>query len=126
MTDRSDPSNWTPSDKRRQPRAPLLVLRVSLNDGTRSFFGYAKNISRSGLFVATISPRDTGSAFLVEIPLPNALGFHVRCESRVIWKRIFDPASPYEPGMGLKFVDLDEATASRIDEWVSQESGLAP
>jgi len=117
----SEPKPWPPSDKRRKPRAPLLVLRVSLHDGARTFFGYAKNISRSGLFIATISPRDKGSQFVVEIPLPNAIGVHLRCQSEVIWTRNFDPGSPYEPGMGMKFLDLPEETAEAIERWTIQE-----
>src|SRR5512133_1015384 len=122
MTNPSDQTTWVPSDKRRQPRAPLLVLRASINDGARTFFGYAKNVSRSGLFIATINPREIGSRFEVEIPLPNAMGVHLRCQGEVVWRRNYDPASPYEPGMGMRFIDLDAKIADYIENWVRQEN----
>lgn len=121
MSDTPKNRSWPPADQRRAARVPLLVLRVAINDGQRSFFGYAKNISRSGLFIATISPREPGTVFDLEIPLPNVMGIHLHCSVEIVWKRRYDPACPYEPGMGLRFIDLPEDVAAQIDTWVKQE-----
>lgn len=122
MTNKAKENNRTAGDKRRRPRAPLLVLRTSLSGEGRTFFGYAKNISRSGLFISTITPRDPGSCFEVEIPLPNAMGIHIRCRGEVVWSRKYHPKSPYEPGMGMKFLDLDPDVAEQIEAWVIREN----
>lgn len=105
-------------DQRKKLRAPLLVLKVRLEDDGRVFFGYAKNISRSGIFIASTNPRAPGSRFHLEISLPHPLGINLQCNCEVVWKREFSRKSLYEPGMGLKFLDLPEEIASRIDQWV--------
>ncbi len=104
--------------KRVRLRAPLLVLKVRVEDDGRVFFGYAKNISRGGIFIATTNPREPGTQVKVEIPLPFTAGQAVQCTCEVVWKREFKRKAPYEPGMGLKFVDLPEAVGQGIDAWV--------
>lgn len=120
---KSPPDAAPKGDQRRALRAPLIVYRLRFDDGRRSFFGYSKNISRSGLFIATVNPREPGSRFEVEIPLPPPLNRAARCTCEVVWSRQYDRRSPHEPGMGLKFVDLPEEVADAIDAWIrDQES----
>jgi uncharacterized protein (TIGR02266 family) len=109
------------TDKRARLRAPLLVLKVRVEDNGRVFFGYAKNISKGGLFIASSNPREPGSRFLVEVPLPYANGKTARCTCEVVWKREFSRDSPYEPGMGLKFIDLPETFAAELDRWIQAQ-----
>lgn len=104
-------------------RSPLLVLKVKVDDGRTCFFGYAKNIGRGGMFIATANPREPGSRFQVEIPLPAPLNQTVRCTCEVIWQRQFRKKSPHEPGMGLKFIDLPENLSEAIDSWVKSQAG---
>lgn len=120
MTERTNetPEPTKEPDKRRDLRTPLIVLKVKLDDGKKAFFGYAKNISRSGLFIATVNPKEPGSRFQVEIPLPPPIGRNVQCESEVVWKRNYTRGGPYEPGMGLRFLDMPEHLSDLIDLWV--------
>jgi hypothetical protein len=113
-------------DKRSRLRAPLLVLKVRLDDGGKVFFGYARNISRSGIFIASANPRTPGNRFQLEmaLPAPTNLTFQVTCE--VVWKREFSLKSRSEPGMGLKFLDLPGQVADRIGEWVQTHSEDIP
>ncbi len=110
----------TTADQRKNLRSPLLVVKVRIDDGSRTFFGYTKNISRSGLFIGTVNPREPGSRFQVEIPLPHPLEQQVQCSCEVVWQRQYRKSSPYEPGMGLRFVDLPSETAEAIERWVKQ------
>jgi len=105
------------ANQRRNLRAPLITLKIRLDDGRKSFFGYTKNLSRSGMFVATLKPLEQGSTVLVEFPLPAPLSGEVLCQCAVVWCRTYQRNSPYEPGMGLKFLDLPEATAESLDAW---------
>ncbi|MFO7982153.1 MAG: PilZ domain-containing protein [Desulfuromonadales bacterium] len=105
-------------DKRRTLRAPLIVLKVKLDDGDKAFFGYAKNISRSGLFIATVNPKEPGSTFHIEIPLPEPINHKIQCEAEVVWKRYYTRGGPHEPGMGMKFKNMPEHLAELIDLWV--------
>ena len=111
------------ADKRKNLRAPLLTLRVRLDDGRKVFFGYTKNISRSGMFISSVNPKQPGEIFQVEIPLPAPLNRTIQCACEVVWSRHFEKKSPYEPGMGLKFSGISEDVAAAIDRWIHDTTG---
>jgi len=117
------PDEKTEADKRKNLRSPLLTLRVKLDDGSKAFFGYTKNISRSGMFISSISPKPKGEIYKVEIPLPAPINQTIQCDCEVIWTRHFEKKSLYEPGMGLKFSGLSEELAETIDRWVHSTNG---
>ena len=106
------------ANKRKNLRSPILTLRVKLDDGQKVFFGYAKNISSTGMFISSVNPKDPGQAYQVEIPLPAPIHKTVQCTCQIVWKRQFEKKCPYDPGMGLKFVDLTDEVASDIEKWV--------
>ena len=110
------------ANQRKSLRSPLLVLKVKVDDGRKFFFGYAKNISQSGMFIATANPRDPGSLFQVDIPLPEPMKRNVRCTCEVVWQRQFKKRSPHEPGMGLKFTEIAAEDADCIDAWVKSRT----
>ncbi len=112
-------ANCPPADRRMNLRKPLLVLRVRLDDGRKAFFGYAKNISKSGMFIASINPRSVGEQFDVEIALPAPLGLTFSCRCEVVWKRNYCKTSDLDPGMGLHFLDIAPQTAAAIDTWIA-------
>jgi uncharacterized protein (TIGR02266 family) len=116
----SSPTDSVQADKRKNLRAPLLTLRVKLDDGSKAFFGYTKNISRSGMFISTINPKKPGDVYQVEIPLPAPISQTVQCACEVIWSRHFEKKALYEPGMGLKFCGLSEEMSAMIDRWVHE------
>lgn len=117
MTSKEQPERPI-ADKRAQLRAPLMIKKIRLDDGTKSFFGYSTNISCSGLFISTVNPAEPGSRFQIEIPLTVPLAMDVRCECETVWKRNYSPQSPYPPGMGLRFIDLSDEIKHQINEWV--------
>lgn len=108
---------YPPSDRRIALRQPILVAQVKMGDGRKYFFGYAKNISRSGIFIQTVAPKDVGAEFTVEFTLPKS-DILVKCRARVIWNRVYSKAGPREPGMGLSFIDLDPDVADNIERWI--------
>lgn len=112
----------SPSDQRRNLRAPLITQKIRLDDGRKSFFGYTQNLSRSGMFVSTLKPLEPGSRVLVEFPLPAPLHGDVRCQCEVVWARTVQRNSPLEPGMGLRFLDLPQDLAAAIDAWTKDQS----
>ncbi len=106
-------------NKRKNLRVPILVTQVKGEYEGKVFFGYAKNISKVGLFIQTISPKERGATFKIEFTLPKSETM-ITCSAEVIWARNFISEALYEPGMGLKFIDLSETTAEIIDRWVSE------
>ncbi len=115
-----DPPIPPAADRRRSLRAPLIVQRIRGDVGRTTFFGYARNISRGGLFISATSPRDEGSQFELEIPLPKPLDYTVRCACEVVWRRPWAKGLRMDPGMGLRFLDLPEDDAVAIDRWIEE------
>ncbi len=113
--------DWPPANKRLHLRKPLMVLKAKLDDGRKPFFGYARNISRSGMFIASVNPRNPGEQFDIEANLPP-LGLTLVCRCEVVWKRTYAKKSTLEPGMGLRFLDLPEEVAEIISRWVEENS----
>ena len=109
--------DWPPADKRMHLRKPLLVLKARLDDGRKAFFGYARNISRGGMFIASVNPREPGEQFDLEANFPP-LGLTLACRCEVVWKRTYTKKSTLEPGMGLRFLDLPEEIADTLNDWV--------
>ena len=109
-------------NKRSATRAPLIVEKIPCGDGQKSFFGYAKNISRSGLFISTVNPREPGEEFMIELTLPMKPRHMVRCRCEVVWKRHYQRKGAHEPGMGLKFLDITDIDGDKIDEWVTEQT----
>lgn len=109
------------ADVRRNLRKPLLVLRARLDDGHKAFFGYAKNISRSGMFIASVSPRQPGEQFDVELTLPSPLSMTINCRCEVVWRRTYSRSSDLDPGMGMRFLDLADEVVDAIAAWIEGE-----
>ena len=108
-------------NQRLATRVPLIVEKIPIEDGQKTFFGYAKNISRGGLFIATVKPREPGEEFTIELTLPVNPRHVIRCRCEVIWKRHFHKKDSHEPGMGLRFIDLADSDGDKIDEWVEAQ-----
>lgn len=111
-----------PYDRRTNLRGTILVTQVKMGDERRYFFGYAKNVSRSGIYIQTVSPKNIGDMFDIEFTIPKTDIF-VKCTCEVIWSRPYSKSSNGEPGMGLNFVDLDPTVANKIEGWVLSLSG---
>lgn len=109
-------------NQRRAMRAPLIIEKIPCEDGHKTFFGYAKNVSRGGLFIATVKPRELGEEFLIEWTLPTKPRHTIRCQCEVVWKQHFQRKGANEPGMGLRFLDLSAADGDKVDKWVAEQA----
>lgn len=109
------------ADKRHSLRVALLIKKIRMEDQRRVFFGYATNISCSGFFISSINPAPLESRFTVEMTLPEPLNMTICCECETIWRRTFSLNSTEEPGMGLRFIGLDEEIKTKIEQWVEQQ-----
>ena len=115
------PEEIAGQNRRKSLRSPLMVARIKGDMDGKAFFGYAKNISRGGLFISTINPRPVGEAFTIEFEI-NEIQLHVRCKAEVIWARPYQAITSLDPGMGIKFIELPESVQKRIDEWICSSS----
>jgi uncharacterized protein (TIGR02266 family) len=106
------------SDRRKNLRKQLLVLKVRGEDTRGVFFGYAKTISRGGMFISSVNPKKMSEEFEINFKLDDK-GREIKCRVAVVWVREYDTLVKQEPGMGIKFIDLDEATKDEIDAWIA-------
>ena len=113
------PLETTEPEPRKELENPLMVLRVHPENDRRTFFGYATNLSRSGLRIDATNPRDVGDQYELEIALPAPLEGEARCHCEVVWRR--DWAKHQSPGMGLKFLDMPTELANKLEAWVKDE-----
>ncbi len=109
------------ADLRKNLRSPLIIQKVHIDNDRKAFFGYTKNISKSGMFIATTQQVNPGDRIDLEFSLPAPLQGTVRCCCEVVWKRPMGSHLPFEPGIGLKFVDMDEEISLEIDEWIKEQ-----
>lgn len=107
-------------DLRSSLRVPLIVEKLPCGDGRKTFFGYARNISCGGLFIATVSPREPGDRFDLQLTLPPPSGAVLHCRCEVVWKRHFERGGKFEPGMGLRFLDLSAESRAVLEAWISR------
>lgn len=110
----------SPPDKRRYLRDPIIVFKVAEDTKHQPLFGYAKNISRGGFFIASINPREPRERFKISFQIPNT-DIKVRCQCEVVWARRYSKSGRDEPGYGVKFIDIPEDIAVAIDKWVSEQ-----
>ncbi len=110
------------ADSRKNLRAPLIIQKVHIDGERPAFFGYSKNISKSGMFIATTNQIQAGEQIDLEFQLPAPLTGTARCRCEVVWKRPHGTHLPFEPGMGMKFIDMPVEISTRLDEWIKEQS----
>ena len=116
-----DDMGMPPADMRQNLRSPLIIQKVHIDADRPVFFGYSKNLSRSGLFIATTNKIEIGDQIDLEIPLPMVSGQAVRCRCEVVWRRPISKLLPFEPGIGLKFIDMPDEICQQIDDWIRNQ-----
>ncbi len=111
-------------NRRKDLRKHLLVLRVS-EKSSKTFFGYAKNLSKGGMFISSTSPRRVGKEYEISFKFPGD-GSETSCRCKVMWKREYSKKSSIEPGMGIMFLNLDEKTSDKINLWAEKVERMLP
>ena len=109
------------ADSRNNLRAPLIIQKVHIDGERPAFFGYSKNISKSGMFIATTNQIQPGEQIVLEIPLPAPLTGTARCCCEVVWKRPLGTHLPLEPGIGMRFIDMPIEISEQLDEWIKEQ-----
>ncbi len=80
---------------------------------------WATNISRGGLFINTRKPLPVGTAVKILIQLPGA-SFPFQLGGRVTRITEYDNRANMVPGMGVEFVDVDDAQRRELEAFVDR------
>lgn len=105
------------AEKRRELRVPLRILKVDTGARGDVFFGYAVNISSTGLFIQTSNPKEVGTRVSLTLALPGTKE-RLSITAEVIWSRNFVGKEALSPGMGMKLVELDADVREKIEKFI--------
>jgi uncharacterized protein (TIGR02266 family) len=99
---------------RRQESRLMATLRVDYRSEDTFLFAYATNVSSLGIFIHTTNPSPPGTVIELDFgPEEGGAPFLVR--GQVVWVNPFRPggANP-NPGMGIRFIEMDTARRERL------------
>ena len=116
------------SDKRRAARLHHEILVAYRTDSGDAASGFALDFSRVGLFINAEQLLPVGVPLKLIVSIPGlgepfeVKGRVVRCLGRDEVKQ----TGHGSPGMGVEFLDVDEAAQARIEEIVQTLKGELP
>jgi uncharacterized protein (TIGR02266 family) len=113
------------ADRRRAPRV-LVDLEVDYASEDNYLFAYITDISATGIFVRTTTPEGPGTHLNLRFAADDGLE-PIECEGEVIWVNPYRPGTPdnLHPGMGIRFVGLDNDLRQRLLELIRRFAYLS-
>ena len=109
-------------EHRREHSRFTVDLDVSVGSDHNFYAGFAENLSAGGVFIATHKLKPVGSKIELSINLPDELS--VRAVGEVRWIRVFNEQSDTPPGMGVRFLEIDESSLQAIASFLSRRDPL--
>jgi uncharacterized protein (TIGR02266 family) len=97
-------------------------LDMTIGSDHNFYAGFAENLSAGGVFIATHKLKPAGSTIELSINLPE--GVTVRAVGEVRWIRVFNEHSDTPPGMGVRFLEIDDSSVAAIGEFLSRRDPL--
>jgi uncharacterized protein (TIGR02266 family) len=112
------------SDRRAATRV-LVDFEVDYASEENYLFAYVTDISETGIFVRTTTPEQPGTNLNLRFRIDS--GPQIEVEGEVIWVNPFRPGSAdnLHPGMGIRFVALDDDLKDRLLELVRRFAYLS-
>lgn len=104
-------------ESRRVPLERKVILKFHHFGGF--FVEYSANISLSGMFITTDSPKPVGSVFIFELWLGDEYKL-VHGLGEVVWNREQDEGPERSSGMGVRYLKLDDESRGVIERIVAE------
>jgi type IV pilus assembly protein PilZ len=113
------------SDRRAAPRV-LVDFEVDYASEDNYLFAYITDISETGIFVRTTTPEPPGTNLNLRFRLDDKSP-QIEVEGKVIWVNPYRPGSAdnLHPGMGIRFIELDDELKDRLLELVRRFAYLS-
>lgn len=111
------------SENQRTAKRIDVELEVTLTGPHTFFGGFTMDISEGGIFVATHQIFPIGTKFRITVFIGKE---RLEIDSLVVWVRGEDSAmiSGEEPGMGLRFIELDEKSLLVITDFIKKREPI--
>ena len=103
--------------KRKWPRLHHELMVTLSAERHSNFSGWSTSVSQGGCFVNTPITAPVDDVVQVLLQLPGEA--ECKLQARVVWSQPPGPGVD-EPGMGLEFLDADEATRARLGRIVAR------
>ena len=107
----------SPVESRRIPLERKVILKFHHFGGF--FIEYSANISATGMFIRTESPKPPGSVFIFEIWLGEEYKL-VHGLGEVVWNREHHESDDRPAGMGVRFLKVDEESRGVIERIIAE------
>jgi len=107
-------------DKRSARRVRTKAFPVRLTGECQSIYGYARDISSTGMQVRTFTlcqsfPKEVGEKVSLRLNIPEQ-EIELDCKARVVWSCTPENTPGTVDLQGVRFEDLDEAVKKQIDK----------
>ena len=114
----SGSSNVPAGNSKRVPLERKGILKFHHFGGF--FIEYSANVSQTGMFIKTESPKPEGSVFIFEIWLGDEHKL-VHGVGEVVWVRREDEGSDRPSGMGISFLKIDDESRNVIQRVITEQ-----
>ena len=127
------PVSQSDAERRRAPRV-FVDLEVDYASEENYLFAYITDISATGIFVRTTSPEQPGTLLNLRFASPprppgdrDEQLSPIECEGEVIWINPYRPGAMdnLHPGMGIRFVGIDDELRDRLLELIRRFAYLS-
>ncbi len=106
-------------DRREHPRHPVAIT-MELTAGNDLYFHVSGNLSKGGAFFNRAIPHPVGTPVELTFQIPGDDGPPLKCKGEVVNV----PDGNDGLGMGVRFIDLGDEDARRIELFVEQVKAL--
>lgn len=114
----------TKTDKRAHPRAKVAPFEVRYRKGSEQVVARGLNLSVSGAFVETTRFLPIGDVFQAQAVFAD--GRRLAIIAEVIWGTNGDPEKQTPPGLGVKFLDVDDKDVPYLKDLVAASGPSEP
>ncbi|HEY4717122.1 MAG TPA: TIGR02266 family protein [bacterium] len=110
----------------RIPRRLICIPVLYATEGTKDFVvDYSTDLSEGGVLIQTTTPMPMDTTLDLKFRLPGAIKL-IEVKGKVMWAQQYIPGTPdlnLVPGMGVKFVNLDDRSKKYIEAFIKKERG---
>jgi len=109
--------NASVMDSRRVPLERKVVLKF--HDFGGFFIEYSANVSLTGMFIRTDSPKPAGSIFIFEVWLGEDHKL-VHGVGEVVWVRSEEDSASRSAGMGIRYLKIDDESRAVVQRVIAE------
>lgn len=110
------------AERRRHRRVPIRA-RCWCEAEAITLYAQIVNVSEEGMFIRTFAPLKRGSSVSVRFVVGS--GREIAAEALVVWARDSANAFGEPPGMGLKFVNIDDGSATSLRSYITSSNEVS-